>query len=742
MKVRLFLSIILALMTVASAAQARQPRVVMVIAGSASIRNFYGPNMPVFADLYETSSLGLLNIRVGRGSRDSLPASRSGFEAGCLSLGAGAMATGGGEVRLAGDSTALINGENIGDMCQYRTGVLPGAGNVLQSEIAKIQRINDAASYRAKPGVLGSTLRKAGIKTAVIGNSDIPGEMHRECVTVAMDERGIVDEGEVDGAKLNEPDPTSPFGTRVNIDALLREYDALGNDTRFVVIDFGDTFRADLYADLCTDILAEKHRTIAARRLDDFLGGLNSRMNPKTDLLIVLSPNARSATDLEGEKLGVVIIRGPEFERGMLTSDSTRRQGVVTISDIAPTVLNYFDVKPAVDMVGRPIRGISGPNAASALVELNAEASAQAERQSIMRGTSIAQLVVVLLVLAAIFATSAPFAKNMAAWLLLCFPALPLAMFIMPLFFDGGVTASVVVIIGLTLALSVLSAFIFKTPARSFIWLSAILVVGMMADLASGASLMARSIASYNIVEGARYYGIGNELMGTMLGASIIGVGMALASGRLNSRLAGIAASIVFCSVLVFIAAPTLGANAGGALSTALAVATALLARRGRRLDLRSLSIIALIAVSILIAVIALDMLRVGGSQSHIGRSVRMLAGGNAATIVDIIQRKIALNWMLVSTSLWSRLLGVSVVGSIALYWWGRRNRGSQFLKVEESAAALGCCVGTVAAFVFNDSGVVAGATSSVFLFALLAMKLLQSDSLASDCPEKVSSAK
>lgn len=717
--------ITLALAAVAGPAQARQSRVVMVIAGGASIRNYTGSDLPAFAGLFETGSAGLLNVRAGRASRDSLPASKSGFESGCLSLGAGAMATGGGEVRFAGDSAAIVGGENIGDVFQYRTGLLPDAGNVLHLEIARIQKINDAASYRARPGVLGSALHKAAVKTAVIGNSDIPGEMHRECVAAAMDERGIVDEGEVDGAKLNEPDSASPFGTRVNIDALLREYDGLRDDARFVVIDFGDTFRADLYAEFCTDILAERHRNTAAARLDDFLGNLNNRLDPGRDMLIVLSPNSRSSTDLAGEKIGAVIIRGPGFDRGMLTSASTRRHGVVTISDVAATILNFFDVKLTVDVVGRPITSISGTNAASSLVELNAEASAQAERQVIMRGTSIAQLVVAVLVLAAIFAFSVPVVRNIAAWLTLCFPALPLSMFLMPLFFDGGVAASVAVMVGFTALILAFCVLAFKTPARSFVWLSAILVIGMMIDLASGASLMARSIASYNIVEGARYYGIGNELMGTMLGASIVGVGIALAAGRLSRRLSGIVASVVFCGVFIFIAAPTLGANAGGALSIVLAVITTLLARRGRRPDLRSLSTVAAIAVSILIAVIAVDMLHIGGSQSHIGRSVRMLTGGNAATIVDIIQRKIALNWMLVSTSLWSRLLGISLAGSIALYWWGRRTRGVQFLKIEESAAALGCCVGAVAALIFNDSGVVAGATCSVFLFALLALTLL-----------------
>jgi len=103
-----------------------------------------------------------------------------------------------------------------------------------------------------------------------------------------------------------------------------------------------------------------------------------------------------------------------------------------------------------------------------------------------------------------------------------------------------------------------------------------------------------------------------------------------------------------------------------------------------------------------------------------------MMKRGQAAGLLAVIERKLALNSMLVVTSVWSRLLGLCLAGSAVLVWWGRRERGAELLNREENAAAVGCAVGTVGAFAFNDSGVVAGATCAVFLFALLAIKVLE----------------
>jgi len=712
----------------ASLASGGQSRVVVLIAGSCSVRDFTSAGTAELSALFERGSAGLLNVRAGRPSRELEPGSRSGFEAGCLSLGASAMATGGAEVRRAGDAEGVIDGVRVKDIFVFRTGVDPGRGRVLHPEIALMRRANDAASYRAKPGALGSALRRAGIRTAVMGCSDIPGEIHREAVAAAMDEQGLVDYGQVDGAKLLQRDPRAPYGVRTNVAALLKSYDELPDDCRLVVIDFGDTFRSDCYSEFCTDEQAGVLRTAADARLSAFAGQLDGRLDRRKDLLIILSPNPRSYSEIEGERMGAILIAGPGFGRGMLTSPSTRRPGVVTLGDVAPTVLRFFGINPGPDMVGRAMRRIAGGSAAAALAAMNAEASAQAQRQAIMRGASIAQSVIVVLVLAAIVLTRLPAVRRLAGWLVPSFAAIPISMLVMPMICCAGVVGSTVTLVALTVGILAACALVLRSPGRALGWLCWVIAIGLMVDLLRGAPLMHASIAGYNVVEGARYYGIGNELMGTMLGAAIVGAGLALGRARAGTRssvLGAFAAPLLLCAALVFIGAPWLGANVGGALAAVPAIAIMFPAMSGRRASARGISVVLALMVIVVAGLFVIDAARGGAGQSHAGKTVEMLTSGDAGGLLPVIQRKLALNSMLVVTSVWSRLLGLCLAGSAILVWWGRREVGARLASREESAAALGCFVGTVGAFVFNDSGVVAGASCSVFLFALLAVGLL-----------------
>ncbi len=791
-----------------AATSPRIGRVVVLVAGSCSVRDFAG--------LLGDGSAALLNVRAGRPSHGLEPGSKAGFEAGCLSLGASAMATGGAEVRRAGDANGAIDGSRVRDAFEYRTGTDPGAAMVLHPEIALMRRANEEASYRATPGALGSALHRAGIRTAAIGCSDIPDEIHREVVAAAMDERGLVDYGEVDSAGLLERDPSAPYGVRTNPAMLLAAYDALPRDCRFVAIDYGDTFRADAYCEFCTDEQAAAIKQAADARVAEFVRKLRERLDPERDLLIVLSPNPRSFTEMEGERLGAIVIYGPGFGEGVLTSPSTRRVGVVTLADVAPTVLGFLGVEPGEEMVGRTMRSFAGPlpnpphsgegvagphpnpphtgegvagplpnpprgdegvegplpnpprsgegvagplpnpprggegvagplpnpphngegvagphpnpprggeGVGQFLLAMNADACAQAQRQVIMRWASVAQSVIVVLLLAAVLLTGLPAVKRLAAWMAISFAAIPFAMLVMPLICSVGVVGSTLALVGLVLATIGLCALVFRSPSRAFVWLCAAIVIGLMIDLLRGAPLIDASIAGYNIVEGARYYGIGNELMGTMLGAAIAGVGMALAAGRIGKRMAGLAAVIVLGATFVFIGAPFAGANMGGALAVAPAIGVVLLVRRGWRPSGRGVALIALATILLVGGLFAADAVRSGAAQTHAGQTVAMVKG-HAGGLPAVVERKLALNCMLVVTSVWSRLLGLCLAGSAALVWWGRRE--GVVLGREENAAAAGCLVGTVGAFVFNDSGVVAGATCSVFLFALLALKVLE----------------
>jgi len=180
-----------------------------------------------------------------------------------------------------------------------------------------------------------------------------------------------------------------------------------------------------------------------------------------------------------------------------------------------------------------------------------------------------------------------------------------------------------------------------------------------------------------------------------------------------------------FALLFIFTGAPILGANLGGALAVAPAVIMAIAARKGWRPSIKGVAVVFLFTVLVIGLLFVIDGLRSGSSQSHMGRAADLATGGDLLGILLVLQRKLALNLMLFSNSLWSRLLILSIVSSAVLMHWGRRRFGGVLLSVEQSAAAMGCCVGIVGAFVFNDSGVVAAATCGVFLWVLLALRVL-----------------
>ncbi|MBU5440210.1 hypothetical protein KQI42_19635 [Tissierella sp. MSJ-40] len=84
-------------------------------------------------------------------------------------------------------------------------------------------------------GALGDNLHKAGFKTAVFGNSDIPEEFIRTASLIPMDSKGLIDYGNVDNITIE--DIRYPFSIKTDYEKLL---DEITNDASLTVIDTGD----------------------------------------------------------------------------------------------------------------------------------------------------------------------------------------------------------------------------------------------------------------------------------------------------------------------------------------------------------------------------------------------------------------------------------------------------------------------------------------------------------------------
>ncbi|RYD02066.1 hypothetical protein N752_26820 [Desulforamulus aquiferis] len=113
---------------------------------------------------------------------------------------------------------------------------------------------------------------------------------------------------------------------------------------------------------------------------------------------------------------------------------------------------------------------------------------------------------------------------------------------------------------------------------------------------------------------------------------------------------------------------------------------------------------------------IAFDLTRPPDLRSHMGTTASLIISSGPGQVLDIIQRKWAMNMKLLKYTVWSRILLASLAVLALLFY---RPRGvMQNIKDKYPylyKGFIGVLTGALVAFAFNDSGVVAAATTMIF---------------------------
>jgi hypothetical protein len=238
-----------------------------------------------------------------------------------------------------------------------------------------------------------------------------------------------------------------------------------------------------------------------------------------------------------------------------------------------------------------------------------------------------------------------------------------------------------------------------------------VLVLILVCDLPTGQHLLKRAWMSYSVMEGARYYGIGNEFAGAFIPASLL-VSYALLTSKRRRFWPAVSAGLAVIAILVGL--PSAGANAGCFLSAIMGFGVAGVIWWKGSVSGRDVILIVLLAGLLLAGEVAIDLVRGGHDQSHIGRALSF--GGS---ITDIAWRKVALNVYLLFHSPWSLTLLAGIAGIWTL--WRDPNLSLKSC-ITNDRIATGVCAGIVTSIVaillFNDSGVVAAAEATVLTWA------------------------
>lgn len=439
---------------------------------------------------------------------------------------------------------------------------------------------------------------------------------------------------------------------------------------------------------------------------DGMIGTLVAQVNDFGGRLLVLSPFVGNAAYARNQRLAPVVLWGNNVPAGLLYSPSTHRVGLVANTDFAPTVTAYFGA--TAQNTWLPVRAFGGPwqirNAPNALAFVSA-LEARAYRQS----RSMQTLPYVALILGLLMGVGILLqAIGRPAPTLALFPAAVCLALIVSTSVTAFLLWGAVFSTGAGL-------FAKRYPVTKVVCFGMAVIAGLLVvDMVLGDPLMRVGMLGYSAVEGARYYGIGNEAMGALVGASLVAAAYLWSPSR--GRQAFILLGLIVIASLLGL--PTAGAKVGGLIVATSCFLTLVWQLWGGTLHTRAWAFVAGATLLVLTIVAALDVH--GGGQTHLGRAVVRILSSGMNEAGDIIGRKLAVEVRLLYHSAWACPLWIGILGMLAV--GPRRHaltRGRQALWLT-GWTAIGLCLAV------NDAGVVAAALCVSLLWSGLSAALTQ----------------
>jgi hypothetical protein len=491
---------------------------------------------PHLKALLERSGVGAMNVRVpGKGMEDVY-----------LSWGAGAPAQTSTELQLM-RGTDRIHGEKAAEL--YRR--LTGSGidttkvSLLAPNMQEAVRKNRSSRWLSTPGSLGNALAAAGVKAAVWGNADTGSVVslsdlraRRFAGLLVADEYGQVPVGNT-GKPAVVADSQMAFGITTNYSYLAKEWETFrrtntnaNTDKRIGVMELGDWYRLSEEQESYEPARLMEMKSKVFQELDGFVSQLMGGMNPDDELWL-LSPAVQKKAAKAKYLLAPVIRYKPDGAAELLTSDTTRRAGVVSFADLAPSLLEGLKVDRPIAAMGFGIQAVPDPNPLGRLLaEVDTMKDIYVWRPTVLYSLAVFEVAGLLLALAAVWwftaarrGSEAPLPQRAAAALQLPLLFMLLAApMLLALGYASGTAVSMLVRLAVALGAAAGLSLVLTKLSRerllpSLAWIGLSGAGLMLWDGFHDAAGMKASLLGYDPMIGARYYGMGNEYMGALLGS-------------------------------------------------------------------------------------------------------------------------------------------------------------------------------------------------------------------------------
>jgi hypothetical protein len=606
--------------------------------------------------------------------------------------------------------------------------VLSPDGGLGVTNLNEVEDDNHVLRYGAMPGSLGEVLHEARLKTGVVGNADggavTPsgrGFEERRFAGLALTDRaGVVDFGSVADDLADDDRTGSLNGYLTDSQAFVSAVEETITRADVTLVELTDTYREGQVAfnqlGQAVGGLNERprieevtQRYEAIVRDDRNLGRVIELLDLSSDSLLVLAPSGVGPA--KGERLMVAVMAGfGSRNGGWLTSATTKREGIITLPDIAPGILRQFELEVPSQMTGQPYRpmGADEPGErVKGLLAIN-----QAATFHLLWIDEFYLFVIALQILIYVLAWQQlrrrpPERSRIVPALALLFISLPLASLVVRATAAerGGIGVVAPVLIGTSLILTFVAL---KGPWSQMsvgppIFVCAVTSFVIALDLLTGGTLEMSSLVGYSPIVAGRFFGIGN-LVFAVLGTTAALVTAAIA---VRTRYKLLLVAVIGVTVVVLDGAPIFGADFGGIIALVCGFGVLALIVAGRRVSIWRLAGIGFASAVVAFAMGYLDSLRPAEQQTHLGRFTTRLVEGGQSGVSDIIVRKALANWSLLTSSI---LILIVPIALSFLTFLLLRQRGllGNVLRTQPGLGEglTAAAVVNVVGFAVNDSGI------------------------------------
>ncbi len=394
---------------------------------------------------------------------------------------------------------------------------------------------------------------------------------------------------------------------------------------------------------------------------------------------------------------------------GVMSSDTTRLQGVVAAIDIPVTILDGLGLKVPDDVKGQPIT-VEGTRDATTLKTIE-------RRLKVVSGRRTPTIFALLFTWAALTLALGLAADRRGIRAGMRIGALAMLWVLPVLLFTGWLAptrlAEIGIIVGGSFAFAALTDRFVRWP-RGPVVPALVAVTAYGLDLVDGSTLIIRSLLGVNPRSGSRFYGLGNELEAALVVMLIVALGVLLMRradfesgpapfGRGPGRSRRAAAFVVLAGLVaaVFVGAGQLGADVGGVITVGGGIAVmAILMLPGTP----SRRMIALAIATPFLALVGLALLDLAtGGNGHFTRTI--LKADSARALWDVVVRRYTLAFNVLKMGAMPFITVLAVLAAA----YAARYRERIYAPLRGSPAWAAALAGGLAAAVvgalFNDSG-------------------------------------